>query len=213
MPRKPSLHAVLDQLRQQAAGERVKQRDLEARLEVAKAKVDEASQAVTNAYAMESERDIASSRDAEAAAVAAIEDLEHQVVGAELRVQRADAQATEYERAHAKGLLEERAATGRELAADLTRAAQETVRLHRAYGTERAAVDRLILAAGGQPRHDSCEPEHAWERELRDLDRAVRTRPEVSPPEPRWFGIRHREAENEKSRGRRLRRQRSAGIL
>jgi hypothetical protein len=52
MPRKPA-HATLDELRQTAAQQRMKARDLDAALEMAKQEVEYASSAVTDAYAAE----------------------------------------------------------------------------------------------------------------------------------------------------------------
>jgi hypothetical protein len=46
-------HSELDGLRQQAAAERVKARDVEAQLEAAKAKVEQASADITAGYASE----------------------------------------------------------------------------------------------------------------------------------------------------------------
>ncbi len=46
-------HAELDQLQEQATAQRVKARNLEAQLEAAKVAVEDASRAVTDAYAAE----------------------------------------------------------------------------------------------------------------------------------------------------------------
>lgn len=58
MPRKAkqTAHAELDGLRQQAAGERVKARDIAAQLKAAKAKVEQASASITAGYAAEDAR-------------------------------------------------------------------------------------------------------------------------------------------------------------
>jgi hypothetical protein len=53
MPRKPSAHAQLDELRQEGVNQRMKARDLNAALEAAQVAVEEASRAVTDAYAAE----------------------------------------------------------------------------------------------------------------------------------------------------------------
>jgi chromosome segregation ATPase len=209
MPHKPSLHAELDWLRQVAAAEKVKLRDAEVKLEVVKSKAEEASQALTSAYAMGSQGAITEAREREQAVIAELEDLEHRLQGAELRVQSAQAEADRFERDNARSLLDERAGGARTLAADLTRAVAEVVRLNRSYQAERSLVDRLLAAAGFEPRSDGPPASHAWESELRDLERAVRQHPAVDAPTPRWFGMRHRRAEDENAR----RLGRKAGIL
>jgi hypothetical protein len=167
---------------------------------------------VSAAYATEDEQTIRHARDGLEDAGRQVVDLGHRAVGAELRAQRAEAQAGESERVHAAELIAEREVTGRELAGAVTRAAREAVRLHRSYGEERSLVDRLVSAAGGEPRSDGCSPEHELEDQLSALDRA-RQRPEISAPTPRWTGLAYREAEDEKAKVRRLGRRKSAGIL
>ena len=89
MPRKPSAHAQLDQLRQKAAAERMKQRELEAELAAANREAEEASGATTAAYAEDDQRAVTRSRKAETAALAKVDDLEHRLAAAGLRVDRA----------------------------------------------------------------------------------------------------------------------------
>jgi hypothetical protein len=214
MPRRePSLHAQLDQRRQVAAAEKVKQRDLEAKVELVRSKAEEASQTLTSAYAAERQSAITDAREREQAVIAELEDLEHRLQGAELRVQSAQAEADRFERDNARALLEERAGNARTLAADLTRAVSEVIRLNRAFASERAVIDRLVAAGGGEPRHDGPAATHVWESEVRELERVVHRHPQVDPPIPRWFGIQHRQAEDEKAKVRRLGRKRGAGIL
>lgn len=67
---KPSANAELDGLRQAAAQERLRQRDLEAELEAAKAEVDVASCAITDGYAAEDQRAVTQAREAEEPATA-----------------------------------------------------------------------------------------------------------------------------------------------
>ena len=89
MPRKQSAHTELDQLRQQATGERIKARDLEAALEAAKLDGEDAAQAVTDAYALDDERLAQQRRNELEAAEAKVVDLGHRVTAAAQRVERA----------------------------------------------------------------------------------------------------------------------------
>jgi hypothetical protein len=78
-------HAALDELRQAAANERMKQRELVAALEAAKAEVEQASAAIADGYAAEDERAVTQARKTEEAAVADVRELQHRVDGAALR--------------------------------------------------------------------------------------------------------------------------------
>jgi hypothetical protein len=198
---KRSAHAELDELRQRAAAERVKARDLGAQLEGAKLNVERAAAAVTEAYAAEDDKLVAHRRKDLEAAEAEVLDLQHRADASPLRVDRAQRQADTFAAEHARDLLDEREGEAREVAANLTRAAAEVVRLHRAYLTMRTEIDRLVAAvAGATSRADGPEPSHPWERQLRDLERAVRDTPEVSAPLPRWAGLKHRQEQDNAAR-------------
>jgi chromosome segregation ATPase len=199
MPRKAkqSAHATLDELRQQAAGERVKARELEAELEAAKTEVETASDAIAEAYAAENQRAVTAARKTEQAAAAKVKETQHRLAGAEIRVGRAQAEADTFQAEHASHLLEEREAEARELAVKLTGAGSEAVRLHRAYLAMRMEIDSLVAAVpGATSRADGPEPSHPWERPLRDLERAVQDTPEVPAPLPRWAGLEHRKQQD-----------------
>jgi hypothetical protein len=175
----------------------MKQRDLESQLEAAKLEVEEAPRAIADGYAAEDLRAVTASRKREEAAVAKVKDLQHRLRGAELRVERAQREADDFAREHARDLLEEREADARELALKLTRAGHELVRLHRAYLALRTDIDSLVGASpGAVVRSDGPPASHAWERQLRDLERAIREAPEVQPPLPRWAGLQHRQQQN-----------------
>jgi hypothetical protein len=96
-PRKTA-HAELDELRQQATAERVKARNLEAQLEAAKVEVEDASRAVTDAYAAEAAKLAQQRRKQLEAAEAKVIDLGHQVTAAAQRVGRARRQLDEFQR-------------------------------------------------------------------------------------------------------------------
>jgi hypothetical protein len=146
MPRnaKPSAHATLDQLRQAAAAERVSGRELAVRLEAAKAAVDDAGAAVTEAYAADDAKLAQRRRQELDAATTEVLDLEHRFDAAGLRVQRAQAEADTFQAQHARELLDEREPEARALAENLTRAVHEALQLHRAYRAMRTDIDSLV---------------------------------------------------------------------
>jgi hypothetical protein len=82
-PPSKSAHQQLDQLRRDAADERVKVRDLEAQFEAAKLEVESAGRAISDGYAAESQRDVAQARKAEEAAIIKVKDLQHRLTGAD----------------------------------------------------------------------------------------------------------------------------------
>lgn len=207
MPRKPTAHATRDQLRQTAVAERVKARELEAQLDVAKAEVNAASQAITDGYAVEDEGAVARAREAEQQAVAKVRELQQRVEGASLRVLSAQQALDDFTRDNAKALLEEHAQGDRELALRLTRAGHELVQLHCAYLARRAEVDALVaVIPGASPRTDGPPAAYAWERQIKDLERAIREAPEVGPPLPRWLGMHDRQRQDAVHRREQLRR-------
>jgi hypothetical protein len=198
---KRSAHAELDELRQHAAAERVKQRYLATQFEAAKREVENAAAAVTEAYAAEDDKLVVQRRDELQAAEAEVLDLQHRADAAGLRVERAQAAADSFQREHARDLLDELEAKAHEATANLTRHGTEVVRANRAYLTLRTEIDRLVAGvAGATSRADGPEPSHPWERQLRDLERAVRETPEIPAPLPRWAGLKHREEQDNAAR-------------
>jgi hypothetical protein len=117
-PRKTA-HAELDELRQLAAAERIKRRDLEAQLAAAELDVEQRSAAVTDGYAAEDQRAVARARKGEQQAAAKASELHHQVDGAGLRVERAQADIDSFERGHARDLLAERERSARTVTLEL----------------------------------------------------------------------------------------------
>jgi hypothetical protein len=207
MPRKQTAHAELDQLQEQATAERVKARTLGAQLEAAKVEVEDASRAVTDAYAAEDAKLAQQRRKQLEAAEAKVIDLGHQVTAAAQRVGRARRQLDEFQRDRARDLLDERQQPARTVAAELTASVHQTLNMARAYVAERTAVDHLVAAIpGATPRTDGPASTHPWEAQLRDLERAVAAAPECPPPLPRWQGLDHRRAEDTTARRLQLQR-------
>jgi hypothetical protein len=72
-------------------------------------------------------------------------------------------------------------------------------------------IDGLVAAVpGATSRADGPEPSHPWERQLRDLERAVQETPEVPAPLPQWTGLKHR---HEQDNANAIEKQRRAGEL
>jgi transcriptional regulator len=197
-PAKQTAHAQLDELRQLAATERKKARDVKSALEAATVRVGEADRAVTAAYALEDAKLAVQRRMELEAAEAEVVDLQRRVDAAGLRVHHAQQQLDEFQREHAHDLLDERAADARQVALELTRAGHEVIRLHRAYLALRMDIDALVgHLPGATPRNDGPPPEHPWEAQLGALERVVRETPEVPALTPTWAGLEHRKQQDE----------------
>ena len=200
-PRKSTAHATLDELRQAAADQRMKARDLDAALEVAKQEVEDASRGVTDAYAAEDGKLAQRRRKQLEAAEAKIIDLGHQVTAATQRVEIAQRAAGTFAQEYARDLLAEREQAARTVAAELTASVRQTLTLAKAYVAERRTVDELVAAVpGATPRADGPAPEHPWEHALRQLQRAYQETPELDPPLPRWTGVQQRQQEDDVNR-------------
>jgi hypothetical protein len=201
MPRpkaKQSAHAQLDDLRQRVAAEHMRARDLELEIEAAKLEVEDESSAIAEAYAFDNESAVAKARRAEELAVARLRDLHHRQQGAQRRVERAEQQLDSFRRDDAKALLEERVPAAREVAMNLTRAGHEFVRAHHAYTSMRMEIDGLVAATpNAVVRSDGPPGTHAWESEVRGLERVMREVSEVEPPLPRWLGVQQRQQQDQ----------------
>jgi hypothetical protein len=189
MPRRKSAHDQLDELRRQVAEEGMKLRRAQAEFEAAKARVEDRSRALTDAYALEDTQLAHERREELKQAEADVLDHQHRVAGAEARAERARAEFGSFTAENATTLLEEREGLGRELAAELTAAVAAVVQAHRRYVAERTHVDGLVkMVHGAQPRFDGVSTSYPWEPQLKELERAYRAAPEAEPPRPRWSG-------------------------
>jgi hypothetical protein len=189
MPRSKSAHDRHDELRGRVADEGVKLRQAQAEFEAARARVEDRSRALSDAYAAEDAELARERREELQRAEADVVDQQHRVTGAEVRAERARAELASFGAENAMALLEEREGLGRELAAELTAAVAAVIQAHRKYVSERQHVDGLVaMVNGAQPRYDGVSTGYAWERELKELERAWRAFPEAEPPRPRWSG-------------------------
>jgi hypothetical protein len=91
-------HDELDALRQAAASERAKVRDADIQLEAAKVKVEDAGRAVVDGYAAEDHEAVAKAREREREAVEKLQDRQHQLDGAVLRLERLEAELRTFAR-------------------------------------------------------------------------------------------------------------------
>jgi hypothetical protein len=155
VPRKKTAHAELDEHRQRVAAEGMKFREAQSRLEATKAKLEDCSRALTDAYAAEDQKLARERREELKREEAEVVDCQHRVGGAELRARRAREELDAFLAASAGVLLGEREDTAKRVAAELTRAVAEVVRARRAYDAERSHVDDLVSKLpGASPRHD-----------------------------------------------------------
>jgi hypothetical protein len=210
MPRKNKVSAgdELAALRQQYAAEHGRVRELEVALERAKVEVEEAGRAVANAYASEDAQSITKAREREQSAVETVTEIEGQLAGAVVRTELAGQRVDEFQAERARDLLSEAESAARETTANLRRAAEDTARYWRQYKQDRNAIQMLVnriqpgMSTNGPP--STC----AWERELHDLERALRLGEELEAPLPRWSGQAWRRQED--ATARRLQKERAA---
>jgi hypothetical protein len=192
------VHDELDQLRQEAAGERVKVRDADLALAAAKVEVEDAGRAITDGYAAEDQEAVRAARDREREAVEKLEDAQHRLDGAVLRLERVEAELRTFESERAPELRVEAEDAARETTLQLRRAAEETMRHWRQYKQDRTAIQQLVnLIEPGAGQLNGPPSNCAWERELAELERGLRGGDDLEPPLPRWHGKVWRRRENE----------------
>jgi hypothetical protein len=194
-------HDELDQLRQEAASERVKVRDADLALAAAKVEVEDAGRAITDGYAEEDPEAVRAARERERDAVEKLEDAQHRLDGAVRRLERVETELRTFESERAPELLAEVESAARETTADLQRAAQETVRIWLQYKENRNAIQQLVnRIEPGAGQVNGPPSACAWERELAELERGLRRGDDLEPPLPRWAGRAWRRQEDEVAR-------------
>jgi len=212
MPRSRSVHGQLDELRQAAAHERVRARELETELNATNLRAQEADAALAAGYAAEDDRAVKAARKATDTELAKARELDDRIAGVRLRVEQADRAVDKFTSGHADELLRELEDTARQTAASLTSAAHEAVRLHRQYRTDRQAIQEAVAQiAPGAGAPDGPPSTYPSEAALKELERAVRQTSEAPAPLPRWLHRDWRTQQNEvaarEQQRRRLRRQ------
>lgn len=195
---KRSAHAELDQVGQEYVQEQARVREFQVELEAARAEVEGASRAITDGYAAEDEQAVREARKREQSAVEKLEDLRHRLDGAVIRTERAGQRVDAFQTERAGDLLSEAEDAARETTLKLRRAAHETVRGFRQYKADRQRIQELVnRVEPGAGQVNGPPPSCAWERELHELERALRGGSELEPPLPRWYGRTWRRQEDE----------------
>jgi hypothetical protein len=180
-----------------------------AQLEASKQRVQDIGDDITELYADPDEDAslIQQHRKELQAAEEEVRDHAHRAKATGLRVDRAQQHLDAFLAKRAQNLLAEREPAAREVAMTLTRCVNETVRAHQDYAAMRQEVDRLVAhVPNAVPRLDGVTATYAWERELKDLTRAVSETPEVEVPLPRWAGLQQRQLQDNATRFEKLRR-------
>jgi hypothetical protein len=191
MPRgkQPTAHDELARLRDEAARANVNIRELSVEYERAKAVVDSAAGDLREAYAGEDDGQVRAARAELEAAEAAVVERSHRVGGAQLRAERAAEAVQRLERERAGDLLAEAEASATENTLALQRSVAETIRGWRQYKLDRSRIQELVARIEpGQGATNGPPSNCSWERELADLERALRGGDELEPPLPRWHG-------------------------
>jgi hypothetical protein len=211
MPRRSKTTAgeELAALSERYAAEHGRVRELEVALARARLEVEEASRAITDGYAAEDEQGVREAREREHQAAETLRELEGQLAGAVIRAERAGQQVDAFQNKRARDLLSEAEDAARETTVKLWRSTEETADLWRQYKQDRNAIQMLVAklepglgGVNGPP--STC----ALERELHDLERALRLGGELEPPLPRWNGRAWRRQED--ATARRLQEERAA---
>jgi hypothetical protein len=194
---KQTARAELDGLRQEYAREHARVREFEAEVEAAKAELEEAGRAVTDAYAAEDDKAVREAREREQAAVEKLGDLEHRLAGAAVRAERAGQRLDAFQTERAEDLLGEAEDAARETTSTLQRAATQTVRAFRQYRADRQRIQELVNRIEPGAGQVNGPPSNcAWERELADLERGLKRGDDLEAPLPRWHGKTWRRQEN-----------------
>jgi hypothetical protein len=185
--------ARLDELQQRAVDAGVREREAGAEIQSAGRILEELRERRVNAYAAgDAERGDALTSEIQGL-TGQLDQARARAEGVARAAEAARAELATFRTENARALLEDREAGARETTDKLNASVAETLRLHRLYVAERQEQDRAIAAVpGASPRHDGPPGTHEWEPALRDLERAVRECPQLSPPLPRWLGTRHR---------------------
>jgi hypothetical protein len=205
---KRSAHAELDELRQQAATERVKARELEAEEHAARAEIAAAADAVVRAYADQNDAAAKKATLRRDKAERAASDLADRQAAARVRIDRAERAVSSYEREHARELIAELEPAATEATDALRHHATGLIEAHRRWHDTSQQITRLL----GHVPHASpavdAPRDHALADGVRAVRNALRAGDEIRSPLPHWAGLRDHEIEQKTRRLVLLRRKR-----
>jgi hypothetical protein len=208
---KTTAHGELDQLQQQYAQEHTRVRELEAELEAGKFDVERASREIADGYAVDDERAVTEARERQHQAVERVRELQHRLNGAVIRAERAGERMDAFRQERAQDLLAEAEADARRTTDELQRAVRQAIHLWRAYKRDRSRIQQLVSAIEPGAGQVNGPPSNcSWERELADLERALRGGDELEPPLPRWHGRAWRRQEEDAAKRLREKRREAA---
>jgi chromosome segregation ATPase len=186
------VRARLVEVQERAASAGMEQR--QARAEAASiAKVsEELRERQVDAYARgDEERGDALAREIEQTS-RRLESANARAEGLARRLSGAQAEVAQFRREQGREILDARSSDLEEVASALTRAGHEFVRAHRRFVSERQAVDDDVRhVEGALPAQDGPPAVHEWEQEANAIERVITQHREVSPPKPRWAGLRY----------------------
>jgi hypothetical protein len=180
-------------LRERVASELMRKREAQTALEAGQGQLEAIAAEVDAAYEREDEGLVRNHRQRLHEVKEEVADLQGRVVGAERRLERVQLEVDQYIAEHGAEILRERLAqreaAARETTLALNGAVHDAIRLHRRYLADRQAIQGIVTEMEpGSGATNGPAASYPWERQLVDLDRAVREVDEISPPTPRWHG-------------------------
>jgi hypothetical protein len=195
MPRRQSHHAELAELQQAADAEQLKLRDAEQAFAAVNAKLAQAEDAITEAYANEDDATATQHRKNLDALLRSKRDLELRKAAAHVRVERAEHNRDQYERQHARDLLEEIEPEAIALARDSNKWKAEGDVLRSRWIDITNRTNELVALAGGASRYDCPSDQFPFASAIEEMRVKTDT---VMPYVPHWSGTRFRQDENER---------------
>jgi Fic family protein len=185
-PSKPTATAELERLETRLAETRAQQQQVQAQAKALYAERDALKEGRIAAYAAENELEGDRITETIAAMNVKAETAAAKVAGADQRVRDAEAAVLAlYERA-GEELLRAQVERDQKTAEELAAVVHEALEANRRLIAGRQQQDAILARVPRwTPRHDGPPAAHAWESELRELERVVRQHPDPPVIRPR----------------------------
>jgi hypothetical protein len=197
MAKRRDVTRQLGALEETAAIEAREAREAQAEVESVAAGLERLRNERTDAYAAGDDGCAEALRVEIAEQTARLDEVSARAEGLARRANAARVEVAAFRTENAGELLAAREPIVREVTGKLNASVAETLQFHRQLLAERDVLDRHVAdVPGASPPHDGPPTAHAWERALRELERAVKTTPELAPPLPTWSGLNHRRRED-----------------